>query len=227
MNKSIFKSFASNTIFVIDKKYSKSDYTNIDLSVSNESLNKINVNHPKEMEEFINEFTKMNNAKVAIGGYLEIRNLYKRSKYFNEQANLSNERNIHLGVDIWAKEGTKVLAALDGEIHSFKNNTNHGDYGPCIVLKHQLEESVFYTLYGHLSLDSIKDVKIEQSVKQGDEIAQLGDSSINGDYAPHLHFQIIKDMQNNFGDYPGVCSLNQLSFFKENCPNPMELLGIL
>lgn len=227
MNKSIFKSFASNTIFVIDKKYSKSDYTNIDLSVSNESLNKINVNHPKEMEEFINEFTKMNNAKVAIGGYLEIRNLYKRSKYFNEQANPSNERNIHLGVDIWAKEGTKVLAALDGEIHSFKNNTNHGDYGPCIVLKHQLEESVFYTLYGHLSLDSIKDIKIEQSVKQGDEIAQLGDSSINGDYAPHLHFQIIKDMQNNFGDYPGVCSLNQLSFFKENCPNPMELLGIL
>ena len=107
MNKSIFKSFASNTIFVIDKKYSKSDYTNIDLSVSNESLNKINVNHPKEMEEFINEFTKMNNAKVAIGGYLEIRNLYKRSKYFNEQANPSNERNIHLGVDIWAKEGTK------------------------------------------------------------------------------------------------------------------------
>ena len=89
MNKSIFKSFASNTIFVIDKKYSKSDYTNIDLSVSNESLNKINVNHPKEMEEFINEFTKMNNAKVAIGGYLEIRNLYKRSKYFNEQANPS------------------------------------------------------------------------------------------------------------------------------------------
>lgn len=227
MNKSIFKSFASNTIFVIDKKYSKSDYTNIDLSVSNESLNKINVNHPKEMEEFINEFTKMNNAKVAIGGYLEVRNLYKRSKYFNEQANPSNERNIHLGVDIWAKEGTKVLAALDGEIHSFKNNTNHGDYGPCIVLKHQLEESVFYTLYGHLSLDSIKDVKIEQSVKQGDEIAQLGDSSINGDYAPHLHFQIIKDMQNNFGDYPGVCSLKQLSFFKENCPNPMELLGIL
>jgi len=227
MNKSIFKSFASNTIFVIDKKYSKSDYTNIDLSVSNESLNKINVNHPKEMEEFINEFTKMNNAKVAIGGYLEVRNLYKRSKYFNEQANPSNERNIHLGVDIWAKEGTKILAALDGEIHSFKNNTNHGDYGPCIVLKHQLEESVFYTLYGHLSLDSIKDVKIEQSVKQGDEIAQLGDSSINGDYAPHLHFQIIKDMQNNFGDYPGVCSLNQLSFFKENCPNPMELLGIL
>jgi len=227
MNNSIFKSFASNNIFVIDKIYSKSDYTKIDLSASNETLNKINVNAPKEMEDYINEFTKIKNAKIAIGGYLETRNLYKRSKYFNEQTNPSDERNIHLGVDIWAKAGTKVLAALDGEIHSFKNNTNHGDYGPCIILKHQVEESVFYTLYGHLSLHSIQNIQIGDTVLQGDEIAQLGDSSINGDYAPHLHFQVIKDLQNNFGDYPGVCSLNQLSFFKENCPNPMELLGIL
>ena len=170
---------------------------------------------------------KSKKAKIAIGGYLEKRNLYKRSKHFNKQTDPNDERNIHLGVDIWAKAGTKVLAALDGEIHSFKNNTNHGDYGPCIILKHQLEGTVFHTLYGHLSIDSINDVKIGQSVKQGDEIAQLGDSSINGDYAPHLHFQIIKDLHGNSGDYPGVCSLNQLSFFKENCPNPMELLGIL
>ena len=85
MNNSIFKSFASKTIFVIDKKYSKSDYTKLTFRLSNEFLNKINVNHPKEMEEFINEFTKIKNAKVAIGGYLETRNLYKRSKYFNEQ----------------------------------------------------------------------------------------------------------------------------------------------
>jgi murein DD-endopeptidase MepM/ murein hydrolase activator NlpD len=226
MNNSLFKSFSSNNIFVIDKAFSKSDYTEIDLSASNENLNKINVNAPKEMAEYINDFTKSKNAKIAIGGYLETRNLYKRSRYFNEQKDPSDERNIHLGVDIWAKTGTKVLTALDGKIHSFKNNTNHGDYGPCIILKHQLEESVFYTLYGHLSLDSIKDIKIGQSVKQGDEIAQLGDSSVNGDYAPHLHFQIIKDLQDNFGDYPGVSSLNQLNFYKENCPNPLVLLGV-
>ena len=227
MNDSIFKSFASNTTFVIDKKYSMSDYTNIDLSVSNESLNLININDPKEMEQYINDFIKSKKAKIAIGGYLEKRNLYKRSKHFNKQTDPNDERNIHLGVDIWAKAGTKVLAALDGEIHSFKNNTNHGDYGPCIILKHTIKGTVFHTLYGHLSIDSINNIKIGQSVKQGAKIAHLGDSSINGDYAPHLHFQIIKDLHGNSGDYPGVCSLNQLSFYKENCPNPMELLGIL
>ncbi len=224
MNNSIFTSLDTTNVFVIDKIYSKSDYTKIDLSDSNETLNKINLNAPKEMEGYINEFTKIKNAKIAIGGYLETRNLYKRSKYFNEQTNPSDERNIHLGVDIWAKAGTKVLAALDGEIHSFKNNTNHGDYGPCIILKHQVEESVFYTLYGHLSLHSIRNIQIGDKVLQEDEIAQLGDSSINGVYAPHLHFQIIKDLQNNFGDYPGVSSLNQLNFYKENCPNPLLLL---
>lgn len=226
MNDSIFKSFASNTTFIIDKKYSMSDYANIDLSVTNESLNIINVNDPKEMEQYIADFTKSKKAKIAIGGYLEKRNLYKRSKHFNKQKDPNDERNIHLGVDLWVKEGTKVLAALDGEIHSLKNNTNQGDYGPCIILKHRIEGAVFHTLYGHLSIDSINDIKIGQSVKQGDEIAQLGDSSVNGDYAPHLHFQIIKDLQGNSGDYPGVCSLNELSFYKENCPNPKELLGI-
>ena len=112
MNNSIFKSFASNTIFVIDKKYSKSDYTNIDLSVSNESLNKINVNHPKEMEEFINEFTKMNNAKVAIGGILRFETYTREVNISMNKPTQVDERNIHLGVDIWAKEGTKSSGCI-------------------------------------------------------------------------------------------------------------------
>ena len=226
MNNSVFTSLNTKNIFVIDKSFLKSDYVEIDLSANNGVFNEINLNNAKEMEQYINDFTTSKKAKIAIGGYLEKRNLYKRSKHFNKQNNPSDERNIHLGVDIWAKAGTKVLAVIDGVVHSFKNNTNHGDYGPCIILKHSIEGTVFHTLYGHLSVDSIKDVKIGKSVKQGDEIAQLGDSSVNGDYAPHLHFQIIKDVQKNLGDYPGVCSLNQLSFYKENCPNPLLLLEI-
>ena len=120
----------------------------------------------------------------------------------------------------------KSLAALDGEIHSLKTIQTMEIMVHALSLSTPVEGTVFHTLYGHLSIDSINDVKIGQSVKQGAKIAQLGDSSINGDYAPHLHFQIIKDLHGNSGDYPGVCSLNQLSFYKENCPNPMELLGM-
>lgn len=39
MNNSIFTSLDTTNVFVIDKIYSKSDYTKIDLSASNEKLN--------------------------------------------------------------------------------------------------------------------------------------------------------------------------------------------
>ena len=45
-------------------------------------------------------------------------------------------------------------------------------------------------------------------------------------YAPHLHFQIIKKLVNNFGDYPGVCSKKDLKHYLENCPDPNVLLKI-
>jgi len=38
MNNSLFKSLDTKNVFVIDKIYSKSDYTKIDLSDSNEAL---------------------------------------------------------------------------------------------------------------------------------------------------------------------------------------------
>ena len=161
---------------------------------------------------------------MAYGGYLEERNLYRRSLHFKNET--IEERNIHIGIDLWTQAGTAVVCPLDGWIHSFKNNDAVGDYGPTIILKHQLENSIFYTLYGHLSLESIQNLKIGTFFKKGEQLARLGDSSENGDYAPHLHFQIIKNIGNYMGDYPGVCSKSDLDFYKENCPNPNLLLKI-
>jgi murein DD-endopeptidase MepM/ murein hydrolase activator NlpD len=93
-------------------------------------------------------------------------------------------------------------------------------------LEHQLENHTFYTLYGHLTLDSIASIKIGDFIAKGQKLASLGNASVNGDYAPHLHFQIIKNIETNFGDYPGVCSKNKLEYYLENCPNPNLLLKI-
>jgi len=115
---------------------------------------------------------------------------------------------------------------LDGKIHSFQNNTALGDYGLSIILEHHLQNHTFFTLYGHLSLESLDNKKVGDIVKQGQKIASLGLPPINGDYAPHLHFQIIIDIQNKKGDYPGVCSHKDLNFYAENCPNPNLLLKL-
>lgn len=209
---------------VIDDRIEYNQYIPLDLSITNQAFNKHKIDNSTDFEKFIESYLTENDAKVAYGGYNEIRNLYQRSEIFNDSK--TEERNIHIGLDLWIKAGTPVLAAIDGFIHSFNYNTGVGDYGPTIILEHKIEDQKFYTLYGHLSLESISDIKIGDVYEKGQQIATLGDASVNGDYAPHLHFQIIKEISNTFGDYPGVCSENNLKHYLENCPDPNILLKI-
>ena len=209
---------------VISNNIDYADYVSLDLSVTNNDLAKEKLETAKDYEQYIQKYLEKNNAKIAYGGYKERRNLYQRSPVFNHQDN--DERNIHIGLDLWINESAPVYAALEGTIHSFQNNDALGDYGPTIILQHQIQHFTFHTLYGHLSLDSLDGKKIGNFVKKGQQIASLGLPEINGDYAPHLHFQIIMDMENKVGDYPGVCNQNRLAFYLENCPDPNLLLKI-
>ena len=72
----------------------------------------------------------------------------------------------------------------------------------------------------------MKNIDIGQVVEKGDYIAQLGTAEINGDYAPHLHFQIIKDMGRFSGDYPGVTSKLKLKELMANGEDPKLLLNL-
>jgi murein DD-endopeptidase MepM/ murein hydrolase activator NlpD len=209
---------------VINALIDYSDYTPLNLTSSNTELENFDLSDANAFENYIEQHLANNNAKVAFGGYKEVRNIYKRSTVFKND--VTDERNIHIGLDLWIKAGTDVLAALDGKIHSFQDNTSLGDYGPTIIVEHTIEEVTFYTLYGHLNAGCLEDKKVGQLVKKGEVIAQLGAAPINGDYAPHLHFQIIKDMQGKKGDYPGVCSIKELDFYAENCPDANLLLKI-
>ena len=211
-------------IKVIDDSISYSQYTPIDLSVSNSELSQIDLNNPNDFETFIENHLSKNSAKVAYGGYNEVRNLYKSSLIFNDEQ--ADERNIHIGMDFWIKAGTPVLAALNGTVYGFDYNTGAGNYGPTIILKHTLENQTFYTLYGHLSIESIEDIEINAFFKKGQQLAALGNSFVNGGYSPHLHFQIIKNIDGNYSDYLGVCSQKNLEYYLANCPNPNLLLKI-
>ena len=48
-------------------------------------------------------------------------------------------RTVHLGVDLFRPAGSPVFAPLRGRVHSLANNTTPGDYGPCVVLVHELD----------------------------------------------------------------------------------------
>lgn len=219
---SFLDGISSKSLYVFDKRIPLSKYVPIDLSSGNKLLQEVDVSLSSFLEKFINKQIKKLNGLVGFGGYNESRTIYQRSTHFNTK----NERNIHLGVDLWCPAGTDVYTPLDATVHSFKNNTNYGDYGPTIILQHTIKGIVFYTLYGHLSLQSVASLKKGQVFKQGDAIGVLGDAKVNGDYPPHVHFQIIKDIQDFKGDYPGVCNKNDLEFYLDNCPNPELLLKL-
>jgi len=218
----ILKTTTNKTIQILDAEIPKDAYILIDFSVSNNSLNNLDLSDPYQTEGFINKYLEKNNALVAYGGYNEERNLYKGNTIFNSDT--TEARSIHLGVDFWAKAGTGVCAPLDGKVHSFKNNNSKGDYGPTIILEHIIDEMIFYTLYGHLSITSLTGLYKGKDIKEGDEFASLGVPEENVNYAPHLHFQIIKDLQGYLGDYPGVCTKKDRAISLENSPDPNLLL---
>ncbi|HEU4496961.1 MAG TPA: peptidoglycan DD-metalloendopeptidase family protein, partial [Flavobacterium sp.] len=192
--------YSLKDVKVIDPSIPVGRYTAIDLSESNRFLTEELISDTAVFELYIEDYLNKNNALVAYGGYNETRSLYRQNTIFKSGS--ATERNRHIGLDLWIKAGTAVVAALDGRIHSFKENKAPGDYGPALILEHHIESHVFYTLYGHLSRESLLSYKVGLSVKKGETIGSLGDASVNGGYAPHLHFQIIKDLQGNFGDYP-------------------------
>ncbi|ESQ82334.1 peptidoglycan DD-metalloendopeptidase family protein [Asticcacaulis benevestitus] len=163
--------------------------------------------------------------RLKVGGYDEERAIYS-GPVFTPAAG-AEARTLHLGLDIFAVAGTPVFAPLDGRIHSFQDNANPKDYGPTIILEHAVTEALtFYTLYGHLSRDSLGGLEVGQGMTSGRQIARLGAAEVNGDWPPHLHFQVILDMQGKTGDYPGVFRKSEREKWKRICPDPAGLLGI-
>ncbi|WP_298154795.1 peptidoglycan DD-metalloendopeptidase family protein [Flavobacterium sp.] len=205
-------------IRVLDNNIHVSKYVQIDLSEQLTDHSRKFLEDRHNFEAYIDNFLETNKALVGYGGYNERRTLYKHHDLFNDDE--TEERNIHIGYDFWAKGGTAVIAPIDGIVHSFDYNTGEGNYGPTIILEHKADGHHFYTLYGHLSLDSIEDIEIGDQVGRNQSFATIGEPAVNGNYAPHLHFQIIIDLEGNFGDYPGVCSEKDLPHYLKNCPDP-------
>lgn len=84
----------------------------------------------------------------------------------------------------------------------------------------------FYTLYGHLSEESLTGLYPGKLIKKGEQIATMGDYPINGDWPPHLHFQIITDMLGASCGFNGVAAPSERDVWLSLCPDPNLILQI-
>jgi len=204
---------------ILPKKWQNAAIYVMDLSVESSEFADIDPTNTAALIQRTNELLKKHNATLAIGRYNEVRAIYNKHQQFHG-------RCLHLGIDLTLPPGTEIFSPYDAVIHSFTDNKKSGDYGPTIILKHNVNNRIFHTLYGHLSRDSLNGLQKGSLIKQSQSIGRIGATIENGGWPPHLHFQIINDMGDYEGDYPGACSLEEKDDYLKNCPDPNSILTL-
>lgn len=194
----------------------------LDLSAANPRLLGLDTADTPGFSAWVRAELERNGADYGAGGYGENRPLYRMSPVF--EGGGEEARSLHLGIDLWLAAGTPVHAVLTGHVHSLQDNASFGDYGPTLIFEHHLLGKDFYTLYGHLSRKSLERLRPGHLVQAGECIGALGEEHENLGWPPHLHFQVIHDLEGRSGDYPGVCKPSEAAFWLANCPDPNLLL---
>ncbi len=183
---------------------------NLDMSVGSILLGNLSEYSNAEVSEFkLKQFQKHHPKTILLNGYLEVRPFYTTEAFKSEGNNGPQYRTVHLGTDFWVHSQTPVHSPYYDK-----------DYGPMLILEHHFEAGKFYSLYGHLTLSSLTILKPGQKVKQGELIAYIGAPNENGDWAPHLHFQIIFDLLGNNENFNGVALPSKIDVWKSICPDP-------
>ncbi len=197
----------------------------LDLSVGSLALgNNGNFQSIPAFDRCIQRMLEDAGAQVGIGGYGEVRPFYTTDAYQVEGNEGAQWRTVHLGVDFWAPAGTPVVSPLDGKVVSVQDNAGERDYGPTIILQHRVSETLsFYSLYGHLNKDCLQQWKTGDTIAKGQEIAQIGPPPENGNWPPHLHFQLMLDLLDTHGDFPGVAYPQEREVWQSICPDPYWL----
>ena len=198
----------------------KNEFLKLDLSVSSEWLG---LSHNfKDLDLFENKIKylqQQNLDKIISGGYLEPRQLYNTENYKRECNNGIESRTIHLGVDFWVGEGTEITNLFDGIVDTISIDKNEKGYGGLIIIKHKINDFSFYTLFGHLSPNKFN-YNVGDFLKKGALIGIVGNKIENGNWVPHLHFQLLLSKLNYIQDFPGVSYYSEIEIFKSLCPDP-------
>ena len=101
---------------------------------------------------------------------------FKNSIIYYENIYMQNS-----GVDYKLEEVFDVVSVLDGKVISVEDNDM---MGTTVQIKH---DNNLISVYQ--SLSNVK-VKVDDTIIQGQVIAQSGESNINKDLGNHLHFEL-------------------------------------
>lgn len=203
--------------------FGHSAYAPIDLGADSPGCQSGELHHFEGLEAYVAARFRDTGAAALYGGYLEERCLYLKSPLFTGSL---PARSVHLGVDVWAPVGTPLYAPLRARVWHANYNPGVLDYGATVILRHDDDGHTFFSLYGHLSMASIRRLPFGKELEPGEAFAEIGPPTENGGWVPHVHVQLIANLLGHQGDFPGVSCRNNVPFYRAVCPDPVGLLGV-
>jgi len=171
-----------------------------------------------DLSTLINRTMSAAGTGFAFGRYAEPRELYNNDNFSSDES--AENRTIHMGIDLFCTAATPVYAPLDATVEYVANNEGELDYGPLVILRHNDPGGDYFSLYGHLGVDVFDRLASGQSVAVGEQIATVGTPPTNGNWPPHLHFQLIKDLLDLGVSFPGVARKSQQAYWLGLSPSP-------
>ena len=227
----ILKKASKEAGAILDPDPRNAPTVTIDLSVeSGEDASMFDPNDSTEFSRHVTGLIKSHEAAIGIGRFDEVRTCYRSEPFCSPTDGADEWRTVHLGIDLFAPAGTPVSSPLPGRVCSVLDNAGRLDYGPTIIVEHEIDDESgpvrFWTLYGHLTFDTLEKTQVDQRIQAGEVIGAIGSPPQNGDWAPHLHFQVLLDRLGYEGTFPGVALPSQRETWIAISPNPNHLLGI-
>lgn len=166
-------------------------------------------------------------GRIWLGYYHEPRLIYAELAFRNGPWKASDRRTVHLAVDAFTNAGVPLYAPLRGTVFIAEYRAGHLDYGGVIILRHETPAGdPFYTLYGHLDPEFLERLTVGQVIEKGEVFCRLGDPTMNGGWAPHVHFQLALTTEGIEADWPGVGDPDEMYLWRAVCPNPAALLNL-
>lgn len=174
-------------IFPLFGDYLKGEPYVFDFSSSNPKTLEYNLTDFDVFDQMIFEELYASSAQWGIGRYLE-----ERKNLLRLYSNIIQEkRYYHLGLDIVVPYDIPMYAPLNAEVYKIGKETQIGNYGGFVILKHCVNQVTFYSFYGHLKTPH--SISEGDQIKAGQEFARIGKESDSGGWFCHVHLQILTE----------------------------------
>jgi len=184
---------------------------------------------PVESWEWMQAQMHAADAEVVVGRYDEDRSCYQGEQF---RTDAPEPRSVHTGIDLFIADGTTVHAMLPGTVETVVDNAVEYDYGPTVILRHATDDGTpFWVLYGHLSRATLTHVRPDQLVAAGDVVGFIGDHTVNGGWAPHVHLQIMTDLMADpelgpDGNFEGAGEPSRMTIWRSIVPDANLLVRL-